>query len=110
MVAAETQDGVAAWKLASNAMARSYSLGVEPIPQLKGPHVDAISDHIIGNVGQAPTSEKAISRPLFADDLQNDSLRPASVPLSVEHSLPRAEVEITFGDRDDHFVTDGQVS
>jgi hypothetical protein len=45
MVAAAAQDGVATWQLATNAMAGSNALGVEPLPQHHGPLVDAISDH-----------------------------------------------------------------
>jgi len=50
---------MATWQLASNAMTGSDALRVEPVSQHDGLHVDAISDHSIGNVGQARTSEKA---------------------------------------------------
>ena len=60
MVAAETQHGMAAWQLASNAMARSDSLGVEPLPQHDGMHVDAISNHGDVNVGRVRQLQKTV--------------------------------------------------
>jgi hypothetical protein len=60
VVAAATQDGVAAWKLASNAMARSDSLGVKPVAQHDGTHVDAISNHVVVNVGRVRLMRQAV--------------------------------------------------
>ena len=47
--------------------------------------------------------------PLLAQHLDHQPLSPAAVELDVEDRLPRAEVQATVGDRDDHLVVDEQV-
>ena len=62
---------------------------------------------------QTPAQEPPHRRPgrsrLLAQHLDHEPLRPAAVELGVEDLLPRAEVEPTLGDRDDHLVVDEQV-
>src|SRR5438128_2213811 len=40
--------------------------------------------------------------------LENHALGPLPVPLSIEDALPRPEVQLSGGDRDDDLVADGQ--
>ena len=47
---------------------------------------------------------------LFPNDLQDDSFRSPAIPLPVEDSLPRSQVQLPSRDRHDHFVTQRQVA
>src|SRR5580765_4588936 len=41
---------------------------------------------------------------LFTDDFYQHTLAPPAVELTVKNLLPRTEVELAVGDRDDHFA------
>src|SRR5436305_10793945 len=58
----------------------------------------------------APSANtREASTELLTHHLDHEPLRPAAVELAVEHLLPRAEIEPSIGDRNDHLVVDEQV-
>src|SRR5215831_329922 len=57
---------------------------------------------VIENKQLAPNTE---ARSLVAENLDDDTLAALSVPLTIEHPLPGAKVQLSLGDRHDHLVT-----
>src|SRR5712691_769000 len=56
------------------------------------------------------TSSRFMTASSLPEHFDDHALFPLSVPLSVEHALPRTEVQLATGDRHDHFMTDRETA